>query len=169
MATQAVSQTVSGAVKNAGLEAHSRRTIIETRPKNLSSYVTLAARILFSGIFLAAAPMHFSQPEIAYARAAGVPFANLFVPASGLLALAGALSILLGYRARIGAWLLVLFLVPVTLAMHNFWAVHDPMMAQIQMAMFMKNVSILGGALLISQFGSGPLSVDARRTSPGQS
>ncbi len=61
------------------------------------------------------------------------------------------------------AWLLVLFLVPVTLAMHNFWAVHDPMMAQIQMAMFMKNVSILGGALLISQFGSGPLSLDSRR------
>jgi putative oxidoreductase len=63
---------------------------------------------------------------------------------------------------------LVLFLVPVTLAMHNFWAVQDPTMAQIQMAMFMKNVSILGGALLISQFGSGPLSLDARRNSPGR-
>ena len=84
----------------------------------------------------------------------------------GLLALAGALSILLGYRAKIGAWLLVLFLVPVTLAMHNFWAVHDPMMMQIQMGMFMKNVSILGGALLIAHFGAGPLSLDARRHSP---
>jgi len=47
--------------------------------------------------------------------------------------------------------------------MHNFWAVKDPMMAQMQMAMFMKNVSMLGGALLISQFGAGPLSLDAKR------
>ena len=109
--------------------------------------------------------MHFSQYEIGYAKAAGVPAANLLVPASGLLALAGALSILLGYRAKIGAWLLVLFLVPVTLAMQNFWAVRDPMMAQVQMAMFLKNVSILGGALLISQFGAGPLSLDSRRHS----
>jgi putative oxidoreductase len=71
----------------------------------------------------------------------------------------------LGYRAKIGAWLLVLFLVPVTLMMHNFWAVKDPMMARIQMAMFLKNVTMLGGALLISQFGAGPLSLDARRNS----
>jgi putative oxidoreductase len=48
--------------------------------------------------------------------------------------------------------------------MHKFWGVSDPMAAQIQMIMFMKNVSMLGGALLISQFGAGPFSLDARRT-----
>jgi putative oxidoreductase len=165
MATQSVSGQVTSVVPNAGPGSFSRGEIAEGQLSGLSRYVTLAGRILFSGIFLMAAPMHFSQPEVAYAKAAGVPLANLLVPASGLLALAGALSILLGYRAKIGAWLLVLFLVPVTLAMHNFWAVQDPMMAQIQMAMFMKNASILGGALLISQFGSGPLSLDARRDS----
>ena len=46
--------------------------------------------------------------------------------------------------------------------MHNFWAVSDPMMRQMQMVMFMKNLSMLGGALLISQFGSGPWSLDNR-------
>ena len=91
--------------------------------------------------------------------------AGLLVPASGILALVGGLSILLGYRAKMGAWLLVLFLVPVTVMMHNFWAVKDPMMAQMQMAMFLKNVTVLGGALLISQLGAGPWSVDARRNS----
>jgi putative oxidoreductase len=90
--------------------------------------------------------------------------ASLLVPFSGVLAFAGGLSILLGYRAKLGAWLIALFLVPVTLMMHNFWAVHDPMMAQIHMAMFMKNVSMLGGALLISQFGAGSFSLDARRS-----
>jgi uncharacterized membrane protein YphA (DoxX/SURF4 family) len=44
--------------------------------------------------------------------------------------------------------------------MHAFWAVKDPMAAQMQMVMFMKNVSIMGGALLLSYFGSGPLSLD---------
>jgi len=81
-----------------------------------------------------------------------------------VLAIAGGLSILLGYRAKLGAWLIVLFLIPVTLMMHKFWAVTDSMMAQIQMIMFMKNVSMLGGALLISQFGAGPFSLDARRS-----
>jgi putative oxidoreductase len=129
------------------------------------SLVTLAGRILFSAIFIMSGFLHFSQAEIGYAAQAGVPMARLLVPASGLLALAGGLSILLGYRAKIGGWLLVLFLVPVTLMMHNFWAVKDPMMAQMQMAMFLKNVTIIGGALLISQFGTGELSLDARRNS----
>jgi putative oxidoreductase len=159
MATQ-----VSRAFPNAGT-ASSRGETSEGAHSGLSSATALAGRILFSAIFLMAGPMHFSPPEIAYARAAGVPAAGFLVPASGLLALAGALSIVLGYRAKIGAWLLVLFLVPVTLTMHNFWAVKDPMMAQIQIAMFLKNISILGGALLISQFGAGPLSLDARRNS----
>jgi putative oxidoreductase len=129
------------------------------------SFVTLAGRILFSVIFIMSGFLHFSQQEIAYAALSGVPWAGLLVPASGVLALAGGLSILLGYKAKIGAWLVVLFLVPVTLMMHNFWAVKDPMMAQMQMAMFLKNVTMLGGALLISQFGAGALSLDARSNS----
>jgi putative oxidoreductase len=71
-------------------------------------------------------------------------------------------SVLLGYRARLGAWLLMLFLMPVTVMMHNFWAVKDPMMAQIQQGFFLANLSRLGGALLIAHFGAGPLSLDAR-------
>ncbi|HET6384880.1 MAG TPA: DoxX family protein, partial [Armatimonadota bacterium] len=82
---------------------------------------------------------------------------------SGLLALAGGLSILLGYRATIGAWVLVQFLVPVTFLMHRFWVISDPQAAQMQMINFMKNMSMLGGALLITQFGAGPASIDARR------
>jgi putative oxidoreductase len=125
-------------------------------------YVALAGRVLYSLIFIMASLGHFSKQEIGYAAQQGVPMAGLLVPASGLVSLAGGLSILLGYRIKIGAWLLVLFLVPVTIMMHNFWAVKDPMMAQMQMAMFLKNVSMLGAALLISHFGAGPLSLDSR-------
>ena len=125
-------------------------------------YLVLLGRICFAAIFILAAPGHFKAQEIAYAANAGVPLASLAVPVAGLIALAGGLSVAFGYRAKIGAWLLVLFLVPVTLTMHNFWTVTDPTMAQLQMAMFMKNVGLMGGALLLSYFGAGPLSLDAR-------
>jgi putative oxidoreductase len=126
--------------------------------------VVVLGRFLFALIFLMAGANHFNKQTIGYAASQGVPLASIAVPLSGVLGIAGALSILLGYRAKLGAWLIVLFLIPVTLMMHKFWTVTDPMMAQIQMILFMKNVSMLGGALLISQFGAGPYSLDARRS-----
>jgi putative oxidoreductase len=126
--------------------------------------VIVLGRFFFALIFLMAGANHFSRQSIMYAVSAGVPLASIAVPLSGMLAIAGGLSILLGYHAKLGAWLIALFLVPVTIIMHKFWLVGDPMMAQIQMILFMKNVSMLGGALLISQFGAGSLSLDARRS-----
>jgi putative oxidoreductase len=125
-------------------------------------YIPLTGRILFSLIFLMTAINHFSGKTIGYAASQNVPFASVLVPASGIIATLGALSIILGYRARLGAWLIVLFLVPVTLMMHNFWTITDPMMRQMQMAMFLKNISMLGAALMITYFGSGPFSIDAK-------
>jgi putative oxidoreductase len=131
-------------------------------PASASAFLVPVARLFFTLIFLLSGPRHFTQAAIGYAAAQGVPFASFLVPASGVLAVVGALSVLLGYRARIGAWLLILFLVPVTFMMHNFWTIADPMMQQMQMAMFMKNVALIGGALLIWSFGSGPYSLDGR-------
>src|ERR1700745_944493 len=125
--------------------------------------VVVLGRFLFALIFLFPAPNHFTKQTIAFSASQGVPLAGIAVPLSGVGAIAGGLSILLGYRAKLGRWLLVLFLIPVTLMLHKFWTVTDPMMAQIQMILFMKNVCMLGGALLISQFGAGPFSLDARR------
>ena len=123
-----------------------------------------SGRLFYALIFLMAAPNNFTKQAVAYAAAQGVPLASIGVPLAGVIALVGGLSILLGYRAKIGAWLIVLFLVLVTPMMHKFWGVADPNMAQVQMIMFLKNVSMLGGALLIAQFGAGPLSLDARRS-----
>jgi putative oxidoreductase len=139
----------------------SNRSLAPASP--IAGPLVLLGRLLFALIFLMAGPNHFSGQTIAYAASQGVPMASIAVPLSGVLALVGGLSILLGYRVRIGAWLIALFLVGVTPMMHNFWTVTDPMMHQMQMVMFMKNVSMLGGALLISQLGAGPWSLDNRR------
>jgi putative oxidoreductase len=48
--------------------------------------------------------------------------------------------------------------------MHNFWIATDPMARMIQMAMFMKNLSMLGAALIIAYFGSGPFSLDKKHS-----
>jgi putative oxidoreductase len=129
---------------------------------SVNSAITVAGRVLFSLIFIISSFGHFSKQTISYAASQGVPLASLAVPLSGVLALAGGLSILLGYRARLGAWLIAIFLVPVTLLIHKFWGIADPVAAQMQQIMFFKNVTMLGGALLISQFGAGPVSFDAR-------
>jgi len=127
-----------------------------------SGLITFLGRLFFVLVFLMSGPRHFMSQTIAYAASQGVPMASIAVPFSGLLACLGGLSVLVGYRAKIGAWLIVLFLVCITPMMHKFWAISDPMMQQIQMIMFMKNLSMLGGALLITQFGAGPWSLDAR-------
>jgi putative oxidoreductase len=134
-----------------------------TEAPTVAGSIVLLGRLFFALIFLMAGPNHFASQTIAYAASQGVPLASIVVPFSGALAIVGGLSILLGYRARIGAWLIALFLVGVTPMMHKFWVVADPTMHQLQMIMFMKNMAMLGGALLITQFGSGSLSLDSRR------
>jgi putative oxidoreductase len=136
---------------------------VESQSQSISKgALVFLGRLFYALIFLAASPSDFTKQAIGYAAAQGVPLASIAVPLAGVIALAGGLSILLGYRAKVGAWLIALFLVLVTPTMHKFWGISDPMVAQMQMIMFMKNVSMLGGALLISQLGAGPWSLDAR-------
>lgn len=123
-------------------------------------FLVLLGRICYAAIFVKSGPGHFAANTIAYAANKGVPLAEIAVPLSGIVAIVGGLSIAAGYKAKWGAWLIVLFLVPVTLQMHNFWAIGDPTAAHLQEIMFMKNLSMLGAALLIGHFGAGPLSVD---------
>jgi putative oxidoreductase len=138
----------------------------ESKRETSMKYVALIGRIFYSLIFLMTIMGHFSNQGIGYAQSQGVPLASIAVPLSGIMAMLGGLSVATGFKAKWGALLIILFLVPVTVMMHNFWAVQDPMMAQIQMAMFMKNLSMLGGAILIFHFGSGPMSLDRQAGAP---
>jgi len=126
-------------------------------------YALLAGRILFALIFLMSGPGHFSAATIGFAASKGVPMASFLVPFSGIIEIIGGLSILFGYKAKWGALLLIVFLIPVTFTLHAFWNVTDPMMRQMDMAAFMKNISMLGAALMISYFGAGPVSIDNKQ------
>jgi putative oxidoreductase len=122
-------------------------------------FLVVLGRLFYSLIFILASFGHFSKPSIQYAAQNGVPMAEILVPLSGIIAFLGGVSILTGYKAKYGAWLLILFLVPVTFMMHKFWLFQDPVGGMIEKIMFMKNLSLLGSACLISYFGSGPFSL----------
>ena len=111
--------------------------------------VFLVARILFALIFIASGFAHFANRKAMaeYAAAMGAPAPGPGVLISGLMILAGGLMILLGIWGDLGALLLIAFLLPTSLIMHAFWKHEDPQMAQTEQIMFMKNISLAGGAL----------------------
>jgi putative oxidoreductase len=122
----------------------------------------LIGRVLFSLIFFFSGFSLFSAATIGYTASQGVPLAGLLVPLSGMMSIVGSISIMLGYKTRIGAVLTAIFLVPVTLVFHHFWTIADPGTRETQMIDFMKNISMLGGSLILFVHGAGPFSLDAR-------
>ena len=126
----------------------------------IQNILVLVGRFLFSIIFLLATPRHFSKEGIQHAISHGVPSASILVPLSGVIAILGAVSIILGFHAKSGAVLLLIFLIPVTFSMHRFWGLTNPDDIHIQISMFAKNISLIGATLMIITFGSGGFSLN---------
>ena len=124
--------------------------------------IPLIGRFFYSLMFIFAGFANLVKLSEAskYAASMGVPAPTVAVLISHLMILAGGLSILLGYKVKIGSILLIIFLIPTTLIMHRFWGIEDPQMVQIQMIMFMKNLSMAGGALIFYYYGTGPFSIE---------
>jgi putative oxidoreductase len=115
-------------------------------------FVFLVGRILFVLAFLfSGSTIHLLQAKkgIEYARMYGVPAPEITVPLSGLMAVLGGLSVAFGIWGDLGALVLVAFLLPVAFYMHAFWKETDPQQKVNQMAHFMKNISMAGGALAL--------------------
>lgn len=118
-------------------------------------YLPLAARICLSLIFLSAAYNHI----VGFSGFMGfigtrLPLAGLLAAGTILLQVLGALSLILGYKTRLGAVLLIVFLIPASLIFHNFLA------DGAQLNPFLKNVGLIGGLLMVIYAGSGPLSLE---------
>ncbi|MBI2145907.1 DoxX family protein [Candidatus Woesearchaeota archaeon] len=109
----------------------------------------LIGRVIVGLYFIMNGFNHFAKMKmmVGYAKSKNVPLAKLAVPATGLLLLLGGLSFLLGYYPQIGVLLIAVFLIPVSFIMHNFWAV-PPEQKMVEMVNFMKNMALLGSALM---------------------
>jgi putative oxidoreductase len=110
----------------------------------------VAGRVLVGSYFLYSAVHHFTHINMlsGYAASKGVPAAPLAIVVSGLLLAVAAFSFLLGWHPRVGVGALVLFLVPVTFMMHAFWKDSDAQARMNDMTHFMKNLALLGAALM---------------------
>ncbi len=132
--------------------------------KTLDRYGPLAARILLSQIFLISGIQKVLDPAGTQAQMASrdMFLIPLFMWAAVAVELGGGLSLLLGWKARWGALLLLLFLIPVTLTFHNFWT-YPPEQQKVQMLFFIHNLALMGGLLLVTCRGPGPVSLDPDR------
>ncbi len=126
------------------------------------NFLFLLGRLLYGGFFVYNGVNHFRNHEMVkgYAASKGVPQPHVAVSGTGAMMLAGGTSIVLGYQPRIGAALIVTFLLGVSPRMHNFWAIEDANQSMHDMVNFTKNMALLGAALsLMSRSEPWPLSV----------
>jgi len=91
----------------------------------------------------------------------GLPMAEVLLAITIVIEVGASVMIISGFKARLGAAALFLWMIPVTFVFHNFWSM-PAAEQQIQMIMFMKNLGLMGGMLYIMAFGSGPMSLDRK-------
>ena len=111
----------------------------------------VVGRILYGGYFVYAGVRHFKSLDMmaGYAGSRGVPYPKYAVAVSGLMIILGGLGILFGVYTEYALLLIILFLIPVTLMMHNFWIDTDSNMRMGNKINFEKNAALLGAALML--------------------
>ena len=123
-------------------------------------------RAIFGGFFIFNGINHLQQSRqmAQYAGSKGVPAARPAVQATGLMLLAGGLSVAAGIKPRQGLATLIGFLIPVSLYMHRFWEEEDQQKRQAEMTNFLKNMALVGAALTMMEISDPwPASVDSAR------
>ena len=133
-------------------------------PSPVVGITSVVARICIAVIFMMSAVGN-KIPKfgdvVKYMSAEGVPIPQIALAGAIVFLIAGSVSIVIGYKARIGAGLLLVFLVLATYFFHDFWTYEGAELQQ-QMIQFMKNLSLMGTMLFLIANGSGAFSLDAR-------
>ena len=134
---------------------------------NTPAPVFLIARLLLALMFVLAGLSKFAGLEgtAGYIASKGLPLPMVLAVATAALELLGGLALIVGFQARWAVLVLAGFTLVASVIFHNFWAMPADQ-AFMQQLMFMKNLSVAGGLLLIFAFGAGAVSLDARRAVP---
>jgi putative oxidoreductase len=115
--------------------------------------IFLLGRILFAALFINSGVFgHLGaggRQAQKYAKSAGAPSPELLVPLSGIAIILAGVMLILGLFGDLATLIILGFLIPTTAIMHAFWKFDDPQERQMQMVHFMKNVSLIGAALII--------------------
>jgi len=131
----------------------------------LQAIGTILGRIMIATVFLMSAvgnKIPKFNDVAGYMASEGVPMAKFMIAGAIVFLIAGSLSIIVGYKARIGAGLLLIFLVLATYFFHDFWTFEDAAEKQQQLIAFMKNLSLMGTMVFLICNGSGAMSLDTQ-------
>lgn len=131
---------------------------------NASNAAALAGRVLLALLFVQSGFGKITgfTGTAAFMASKGMPMAEVLLVGAIAIEFLGGLMLIAGFHARWAALAIALFLVPTTLIFHNFVGL-EAEAAKGQLTHFMKNVTILGGMLMVFAFGPGAWSLDARR------
>jgi uncharacterized membrane protein YphA (DoxX/SURF4 family) len=119
-------------------------------------YAPVVGRVLFSAIFLMFGMAHFTDPNMVNMVPSFLPAKSAVVILTGIMIIVAGLSVLLGYKTKIGALILFFFLMSTTILV---WLGSEHPSA---VPIMMRDLSLAGAALFISYFGPGPMSLDKR-------
>ncbi len=127
------------------------------------SRLILVGRVLLATIFVISGVSKLLDWSMTagYMRSAGLPVVDLLLPIAAAIEILGGLSLVTGTYTRLGAAALILYLIPTTLVFHHFWT-WSGAARQMQMVNFLKNLSIMGGLLVLLGQGAGRFSFDAK-------
>lgn len=128
----------------------------------MCSLIMFIGRICMSAIFIAAGIGKFMEYDATYQYMASknLPMVPLLLIGAALVEIFGGLSLILGYKIRWGAFILILFVGAASYIFHDFWNITDEADQKLQMIMFMKNLAIVGGLLQVAACGAGRCSFD---------
>jgi putative oxidoreductase len=130
---------------------------------NTQGIPVVIARILLALMFVLAGFGKLTGLEgtAGYIASKGLPLPMVLAVAAGVVELVAGLLLIIGWQARWAALALAAFTLVASVIFHNYWAM--PAAQQMtQQLMFMKNMAVVGGLLLVFAFGAGVLSLDAR-------
>ncbi len=133
--------------------------------------LSLLARLMITAIFLMSAVagkiMNFAHTATMM-EGEGIPQPKIMLAGAIAFLILGSLAIVLGYKGRFGAFLLLVFLGAATYYFHDFWTLPPdtaPEKMQMEVITFLKNVSLAGTMLFLVANGTGPWSLDNRKAS----
>ena len=135
----------------------------------MTAILSFLGRVMLCAIFFLSAIANkipkFNE-VVGYMEKAGVPQPQIMLGGAIAFLLIGSVSLVLGYRARFGAFLLLIFLGLVSYYFHAFWKeVPDSQAFMQQMIQFQKNMAIAGAMVFIIANGPGAGSLDGLRKS----
>ncbi len=126
----------------------------------ITTILMLLARLCLSAAFLWAAVdkiIHW-HASAEYMHSKRIPLVPLMLPLAVAMQALGGLSLFLGYHSHLGALLLILFTAPAAVKMHDFWNLSGEERL-IEKTLFMKDLAILGGLLVVLALGVGHYSL----------